>query len=302
MAMRKQGGTDMRIKEEIYSRDSLAEFEEEIRTRVDACTGIVHVRAGEIIRAAVACRRVALTEGSLYTEWDINRGFVDYTVSEVNDLLKEGSPCPQFPTALKTMFDRIMQGEHSGKIHYFVFVDPSKMWESPAAIDYLRKAAALLPQTDYRMIVITGDAPAPPDIADIVSTVHMLPPGFAELQTSADSIMNAEKGNIEIDGVSEEMTKALCFSASGMSQQNFEDTLSLAMMRHHDGKSVDMETLIREVGRGKTEVVNRNDILELYTAEDIENVGGMENLKNWISSRASCYSDEAHYGCGVNKV
>jgi AAA+ superfamily predicted ATPase len=286
----------MRIKEELYSRDSLSEFEEEIRYRIDACTGIIHVRTTEILRAAAACRRIALSEGSQCVEWDINRGFVEYLPHDLSDNLKEGTPMPQLPMALKSMFDSLIKEKNEGAdgtISYRVFIDPSKFWESPSAIDYIRKAAAILPQTHYRMIMITGDVPPPADIGDIVSTVTLRPPGFNEIRGAAEGIFSTQEGSLDINGMDEESLKALCYAASGMSQQTFEDTLSLAMMRHHDGESVEAEVLIREVSIGKTEVVNRNDILELYPPESIENVGGMENLKKWISSRADCYSDEA---------
>lgn len=287
----------MRIKEEQFARDSLAEFTEEIRYRVDACTGIIHVRTNEILRAAQCCRRVAISEGSRYREWDINRGFVEYTAQDLNDNLKTGEPLPQFPAALKKMFDVMIQERDAPQrdeaIVYVAYVDPSPFWGAPASVDFMRKAAALLPQTNYRMIVITPDHPPPEEIADLMSTVKLRPPGFNELMAGANGIFTTQEGSLSINGMDEDSLKALCYSGSGMSMQNFEDSLSLAMMRHHDGESVDADVLIREVNKSKTDIVNRSDILELYQPEDIANVGGMENLKNWVNQRANCYSDEA---------
>lgn len=52
--------------------------------------------------------------------------------------------------------------------------------------------------------------------------------------------------------------------------------------------------MLREgIAQGKTEVVKNSDILELFPTENMGNVGGLENLKEWVAMRRDCYSEEA---------
>lgn len=283
----------MRIKQELFERNSMSEFEEAIRARVDACAGITHIRTKEVQRAALATRQVAFAEGSLYREWDINRGFVDYVPADYTDCLKKGTPCPQVGEAFKKMFDDLPKLKGEDSIMYITMVDPSKFWEAPNVVDWMRKAAYVLPQTNVRLMIITPDNPPPDILSDLMSTVRLDPPGFSELMEKAEILMNEHAADLTFVGMDDDSKKALCYAASGMTLNTFEDTLSLAISNNHDGSTVEGETLIRDVGLGKTEVVNKNDILELYKPEDMGNVGGMENLKEWIRNRADCYSDEA---------
>ena len=50
---------------------------------------------------------------------------------------------------------------------------------------------------------------------------------------------------------------------------------------------------MESVNVGKTDILNSSDLLELYKKEDMAHVGGMENLKSWVSKRSNCYSEEA---------
>jgi ATP-dependent 26S proteasome regulatory subunit len=284
----------MRIKQELFERNSTTEFEREIRSRIDACAGIIHVRTKEIQRAAISCRKIALSEASLYKEWDINRGIVEYDASNYTDSLKAGKPCPQFGDAIKGVFDGLAEFQKKDKLQYIAFVDPSKFWEAPACVDWWRKAAHILPQTNVRLIIITPDDPPPKIMADLMTTVRLDPPGFQELMDGAAQLFSTQESDLTFSGIDdEENMKALCYSGSGMTLNTFEDVLSLAISKNHDGSAVSVDSLIEEVGRAKTDVVNRNDILELYQPEDMSNVGGMENLKQWINDRKNCYSDEA---------
>lgn len=287
----------MRIKKELFDRNSAREFENQIRYRIDSCSGIIHVRSNEIQRAAIACRKIALTEGSDYLEWDITRGFVEYTVYDYADSLKAGKQCPQFVEAMKQVFDNLATYRAKDKLQYISFVDPSRLWGVPAAVDYMRRAAQVMPQTNVRLIMITPDIPPFEDLADLMTTVTLSPPGFAELTEATKSLFKTHEEELDFeypeDEEEEDTLKALCYAGSGMSLSTFEDVLSLAVSKNHDGSKVHVDDLIREVSLGKTDVVNKNDILELYKAEDMSTVGGMENLKEWIRQRANCYSDEA---------
>lgn len=92
---------------------------------------------------------------------------------------------------------------------------------------------------------------------------------------------------------------SICYTGSGMSKNHFEMYAALSIVQAaRDGKdTVEAKDIVDGVAIGKTDVVNSNDILELYPSADMANVGGLENLKAWVARRKDCYSDAAkEYG------
>jgi SpoVK/Ycf46/Vps4 family AAA+-type ATPase len=79
-----------------------------------------------------------------------------------------------------------------------------------------------------------------------------------------------------------------------MTKIDFETHLSVSIVnRSEDDESPLIDSLLEGIAKGKTEIVNKTDILELRHPESMNNVGGMENLKEWINMRKRAYSQEA---------
>jgi SpoVK/Ycf46/Vps4 family AAA+-type ATPase len=117
-----------------------------------------------------------------------------------------------------------------------------------------------------------------------------------ELRESLASVVNGANADFT-DGITLHPDDAdrVCYAGAGMTSLQFETYLSLSAVRaaREAAPSLPAQSIIDEVQVGKTEIVNSSDILELYKSSDIGDVGGMENLKEWVSRRAKCYSDEA---------
>jgi ATP-dependent 26S proteasome regulatory subunit len=180
--------------------------------------------------------------------------------------------------------------------HYFVFVNPQYWLEQNPLIAHMAQQYALtLPNSNVRVILLTPDMSLPDPLPDCVVTLRFELPGFSELMGYLDGVLNGVDDPSILD-IDDDGKRRVCFAGSGMSRQAFEMYTSLAIVEglsKHQLESIDADTIIDGLNRGKTEIVNTNDLLELYPAENMEDVGGMENLKEWVAKRSKCYTDDA---------
>jgi ATP-dependent 26S proteasome regulatory subunit len=175
-------------------------------------------------------------------------------------------------------------------MHPHVFME-----NNPYVAQLLHQYIEILPSSNVCVVLITPDQALPIEGLHVFS-LPFETPGFSELRESLHAVFDSVKQDFK-DGVvtKDEEIDRICNVGAGMSKTAFEAYSALALVEAgregHDSVSVD--DILGGVTVGKTDVVNSNDILELYPTGNIANVGGMENLKDWIRKRSRCYSDDA---------
>ena len=302
----------MQISSGVADRNSEDEFATQLRVLLDAGAGIVQVRTGELTRATLATRKILLADGCNYYEWDVVNGVRTFDLSNFNrtdvagdDIIDLSQALSQPISALYAAFGSTLDDDATesageageGEFDVFVYVAPHYFLEhnNPTLVHHITQAAHVLPATRTRIVLITNDAPLPSDLADLTASVRFDPPGRKELRGCLDDIL----GGIA-EGALKRITKheknSICDLGAGMSQAAFEMYVSKSITSSYglagDGK-VTSSDISAGVNEGKTEVVNSNDLLELYPTTDMSDVGGMENLKEWICKRVNCFTDKA---------
>jgi ATP-dependent 26S proteasome regulatory subunit len=277
-------------------RHSEKDFSRKFSTYVDSGAGIIHVRTHEIIRATVAIRKQVIIDGGTVKEWDIVNGFRQFTKDNVDNLIVEGDGNIDIGSAFSSPLDHLRNPTGEG-VCYFVYVNPHVFMENnPTLMQLLLMYSHALPSTNAVVVLVTPDAPLPTEVESNILSIAFEPPGLGELQASLSCILEGVSG--DFDGgvtLSEEDIEKVCYVGAGMSKNHFEMYAALSIVEAaRDGKdTVTCQEIIDGVSIGKTDIVNSNDILELYPSTDIKNVGGLENLKEWVAKRRDCYSDDA---------
>lgn len=278
-------------------RHSEQDFALKFSTYVDSGAGIIHVRTNEIIRASIAVRKQAIIDGGTVKEWDIVNGFRSYTNDNLGNVTLAGDGNIDIGSAFAAPLAQLRDNPNEEGVFYFVFINPHVFMENnPTLTQYLITYSHCLPSTNVVVVLLTPDAPLPTEVDANILSLTFEPPGLGELKESLDAIMGGVVGDFsEGAELSEEETERVCFVGAGMTKNHFEMYAALSIVEAaRAGKdSVTVEDIVGGVSVGKTDVVNSNDILELYPSTNINNVGGLENLKDWVSKRRSCYSDEA---------
>lgn len=292
----------MRVSDEVLNRNSEDQLARAIHAHSDAGAGVIHLRTNEVHRCLDALRLAITVDDAQYREWDIVNGWRAFDIQSRQNPDVAGDSKLNLAQEIKTPDDirkslRQDTSEESRPMQFFVFVN-TQYWadNNPIFTHMILHYARELPSTDVRVILVTPDSPLPEAIADSVVTVRFSPPGHGELRKYLDGILSDLSDEIAL---TEEEKDHICYAGAGMTQEAFEMYASIAIVEANNGRggdesiNVTSNDIMGGVNEGKTAVVNRNDLLELYQIEDMSDVGGLDLLKEWIDKRRNCYTEEA---------
>lgn len=287
----------MDVTQDILQRNSATDFSRKFSMFVDSGAAVIHVRTGEIMRCLLALRKQAAQDKSEYNEWDIVNGFRQFTMADMANLVKAGDGMIDIGAAFSVPMEVVSSGTQGTNTRYYVYVNPHVYLENnPHMAQLILQYAAILPATNVCLVMVTPDTPLPGDVPVNLLSLTFDPPGLGELQDTLAGVLEGVGEGFE-DGaaLTEEELERVCYVGAGMTVHNFETYASLAAVEAaREGKTtLTADDIVKGVTIGKTDVVNSNDILELYPSASIDSVGGMENLKAWVRKRAGCYSDTA---------
>lgn len=289
----------MDISDNHAKRHSENEFSRKLLTLIDAGAGVIHVRTNEVLRAVTCIRKTIIADRGTYSEWDIVNGTRKFTSANYTDEALPGDNQSDIGAAFQEPLGIIRDKTLDENIRCFTYVNPHVFVENnPHMAQLMLMYNEFLPSSGACVIMVTPDAPLPDNAANnSILCLHFDPPGHTELRQSLDTLLDAAEDDYpEGINLEDDDRDLVCNIGAGMTRLQFETHVSLATCKattEDKAESLEASVVAREVQIGKTEIVNSSDILELYESADIDSVGGMENLKEWIDKRKNCYSDEA---------
>lgn len=277
------------------NRNSVEEFGNKFYTLLDAGAGVIQVRTHEVLRAALEIRKLGIADGFSVREWDVVNGFRDFDEHSHGSLVGTGDGNIDITGAFAAPLEQLREKSQQGVKRYYVYVNMHPFMDSPQIQQLITMYSYTLPASNTPVILITPDMPLTVENETILS-LHFDPPGFKELRESLETVIEQVKEDFE-DGIDlgDEDISRICYVGAGMTKNAFDMYASLAVVEagRQGRSSITADEIAKGVAIGKTEVVNQSEVLELYPPTDINNVGGLDNLKDWIKKRKGCYSDEA---------
>lgn len=286
------------------SRDSESRLMDSIHKLADAGGSVIQVRTREAARAALVLRKHLIGSDIPYKEWDAVNGVRVFTKENYTDH-KVGGTATDFLEAFSIPLSQLRDPgsvvcANTEQIHFFVYVDPHPyITNNPLAVELLQQYAAILPTTNVCTILVTPEITLQDVSVGSVLVTDLPIPSADELIDVATRILSdkAATKNDFPDGIllDDEDIRKVAYLGLGLSLYEFETYLAISIIEAgmQGEKSITLERIMKGVGEGKTAVVRQSEILELTHSEDIENIGGMQRLKDWLGARADCYSDRA---------
>lgn len=184
----------------------------------------------------------------------------------------------------------------------YVMTAPDMYLAEPGMMESIKKFATLALDDDIRLFLICGNSTEVPErIYEDVRTVEFKPPNPTELLVELQNALE----NFEIDDSSDEFEfelddaekQRVVRNALGLSVTEFNNAISLALVNQADtldgSDSIDVDGLISSVRDAKLEMLKKNPILEYKEPVPIEDIGGLDLLKNFIRKRKKAFSAEA---------
>jgi len=173
---------------------------------------------------------------------------------------------------------------------YFL-TDPAGVGDV-ATIRSIKSRLAQMKKDGKTVIFIAPQMKIPIELEKEISVMDFPLPSKSELMERLEYILESAGKNSPEKKVeyTKEIKDKLCDAALGLTVQEAEDLFSLTLAKNH---KLDFNS-IKTVIDGKCEVIKRDGILEYFNSDiNIDDVGGLTELKTWVLKRIFAFSDEA---------
>lgn len=118
-------------------------------------------------------------------------------------------------------------------------------------------------------------------------------PKLEEVKEKLDKML-AQNAMVKTDNLNEENKDKLCKAALGLTLQEAENAFALAMVNDGTLDIKDLNVILSE----KMQVIKKTGILEFIQSDcNIDDIGGLDNLKNWLKKRNNSWSEKAKKYC-----
>ncbi|MGJ0204801.1 AAA family ATPase [Leucobacter sp. gxy201] len=154
-----------------------------------------------------------------------------------------------------------------------------------------------------RMLVLVSPANSiPPELDEVAHAFRFPLPAAAEIRELLDLMIDnnsSGRGRIDTGSADDGVREQLVNAALGLSMAEAENAFARAMVNDGALGPDDVKVILDE----KSQVVRRSGLLDFVDAGiDLDDVGGLDNLKRWLSRREGSWLDGARaYGLPAPK-
>jgi AAA+ superfamily predicted ATPase len=253
-------------------------FSDEFNLLLRARYPIVYIPTREEERVETAIAQAAKVQGdrAVYT-WD----FVDGYQGNPNDVgFGKRNPLQalEFVEKLPASAPAI-----------FILRDFHRFLEDISISRKLRNLTRLLKSQPKNLVLLSSQISIPDDLTEVLTVLEFPLPGSAEIKTEIERLLSATGHQVESKNLDE-----LVRSCQGLSTERIRRVLARAFALHGELRPEDVELILEE----KRQTIRQTQILDFYPAtEAISDIGGLDNLKDWLIRRGGSFSDRARqYG------
>lgn len=170
---------------------------------------------------------------------------------------------------------------------FFVMRDLSELMDSPAVVRALRNTYyALRDDPGKAVVILSPELRLPTILQKEIYVVEMAPPQDEELLEHVRSI----EAGYESGGVPEELYADIALALRGLTVNEVEHIMHRVL---HRGQ-VTREEILDEIFNEKEMIVKKSGFLEFVPPrQDISQMGGVDELKEWLISRAKVFNRDA---------
>ncbi len=171
----------------------------------------------------------------------------------------------------------------------FIFRDFHRFLEDVSISRKLRNLARRLKAQAKNLVVIAPEVAIPSELGEVFTVMDFDLPSGGEIKTEVERLLGATG-----QGVNEKLRDELVRSAQGLSLERIRRVLARAIAAHGKIEPEDVELVLEE----KRQSIRQTQILDFYPAtEQISDIGGLDNLKDWLIRRGGAFSERARaYG------
>jgi SpoVK/Ycf46/Vps4 family AAA+-type ATPase len=153
----------------------------------------------------------------------------------------------------------------------------------------LRNISKILKLQPKTIIIIGSDLTIPKELQDLITVVQFQLPLEEEISQELTRLINSL--NIQVDT---QLFESLTRACQGLSLERIRRVLSKIIATYKTIDNDSIKVLLSE----KKQIISQTEILEYSSVnEQIANLGGLENLKDWLKKRKTAFGLQAlNYG------
>ena len=170
----------------------------------------------------------------------------------------------------------------------FVLRDFQRFIEDVSVSRKLRNLSRKLKSQPKNIVVVAPQVNIPDELKEVFTVLDFPLPSREEIKQEISRLMSAT------GQLSDKLLDDLVRSARGLSMERIRRVLTRAIASNGKLEEADVELILEE----KRQSIRQTQILDFYPAtEEISDIGGLDNLKDWLLRRGGAFSERARaYG------
>ncbi|MEO1592315.1 MAG: AAA family ATPase, partial [Cyanobacteria bacterium J06632_22] len=171
----------------------------------------------------------------------------------------------------------------------FVLRDFNRFLDDVAISRKLRNLSRLLKSQAKTIIVLSAQLEIPSDLSELLTVTEFPLPDVDEIRGQVETLLQATNSQL-----SDRVRADLVRSCQGLSMERIQRVLARGIATHGTFQAEDIDLILEE----KRQSIRQTQILDFYpAAEQISDIGGLDNLKDWLLKRGGAFSERARqYG------
>lgn len=258
---------------------------EEIKLLIEAKYPLIYILSYEEQRVLEELKRISEEIQIKLYIWSLSKGITDLKGKEIG----EGTTDPDLA------LDFVLNSKDHAififlDFHWFLYREREI---APRCIRKLRDIAHLLPSSPFTksLIILSPILEIPPELEKDIVVIDFPLPTIKELDEMLRKIEETIKNRPEFEiDLSDKDREELLKAALGLTLTEAENAFAKVLMEDLKLNRDDVGKILKE----KEQIIKKSGILEyIIPDESMANIGGLENLKNWLKERSQGFSEEA---------
>jgi len=255
-------------------------FKDELATLIKARYPIVALTSFEERRVENIVQEIAKDQGKTLVIWTATRGFFGI----------DGKVIQSSAADLIEALNQVISEAKSKKIIY-LFKDISRWLMDPQDKTYyrlLRDSVETLKASQSTVLLLSPMFSYPREMEKIIQVLDVPYPDREELKSVLERVVDAAKSvKSTIQSPTNGELDAILRSGAGLTSDEFENIIAKSLVTQ---MKVDPRLVVLE----KEQTIRKSGVLDYFqTVEGLEDIGGLDVVKAWITRRALAFTQKA---------
>jgi SpoVK/Ycf46/Vps4 family AAA+-type ATPase len=171
----------------------------------------------------------------------------------------------------------------------FILRDYHRFLEDVSVARKLRNLGRKFKAEPKNLIILAPQISIPNDLGEAITILEFPLPNPTEIRSEIAKLLQATQQNLATQALDD-----LVRASQGLSLDRVRRVLGRAIAEHQSIEPTDVESILEE----KRQSIRQTQILDFYpTSAQMEDIGGLDNLKEWLVRRGGSFSEKARqYG------